>query len=412
MADEFPHLTRMFGLDREQKIADSGIRSIFTPHQPIAELDLLFGRQTEVQSLVETLNTPGQHVLLYGERGVGKSSIANVISSLLPVLTQVQVYEKRCDSSDNFETILMGPLAAVGADLTLLEVVEQSDKQGGANIGFFNGSVAKSVVATYKASNSLSPSTAVEAISHIDGLLIIDEVDALGDSDDRRKIAELVKLLSDAGSPFKIMIVGIARTGDELTAAHPSVHRCLRETKLDRMSRVELWEIVRSGGDKAGLKFSDAATARIVDLSAGYPHFTHLIALKCAEAAIIDERQDIDVTHLNDALQSAVRDAEGTLKREFESAVRSANTGMYRSIVLAAASVESSEFSAASLRSAVSLLTGSSISQGSMNNYLTRLVSDNGASILTRTGKGVYRFTDPRMASFARIHGALEGSAV
>ena len=77
----------LFGLNREKKIAESGVRDIFAPHRPIAEGNLLFGRQTEVRSIIETLNTPGQHVLLYGERGVGKTSIANVISSLMSVIT-------------------------------------------------------------------------------------------------------------------------------------------------------------------------------------------------------------------------------------------------------------------------------------------------------------------------------------
>ncbi|MET4780168.1 ATP-binding protein [Glaciihabitans sp. UYNi722] len=114
-----------------KKIAESGIRNIFTPHQPIAESDLLFGREAEVRSLIETLNTPGQHVLLYGERGVGKSSIANVTSSVVSVLLNRNVYEKRCDNSDTFESILKGPLAEVGADLTLTEVIEQNDTSGG-----------------------------------------------------------------------------------------------------------------------------------------------------------------------------------------------------------------------------------------------------------------------------------------
>ena len=407
MSNAYPALSDMFGLNREKKIAESGIRNIFTPHRPIAERDLLFGRQAEVRSVIETLNTPGQHVLLYGERGVGKSSIANVTSSLVEVVMRKRVFSKRCDSSDTFESILYGPLAEVGADLTLVNVTEQDDKAGGLDFKVINGHLAKSIVATYAASHSLSPSTVAEAVGGIDGLLVVDEADAIGNPEDRRKLAELIKLLSDAGASLKVMVVGIAETGDDLTAAHPSVQRCLRETKLDRMSSAELTEIITNGGPKAGLAFSDTVTTAIVRLSAGYPHFTHLIALKCAEEAVAQDRAEINDDHLKHALELAVRDAEGTLKREYNEATRSAGTDMYKNIVLAAASLDAEEFNASSLRDAIDRITGGSISQGSLNNFLIRLVSDDRQAILTRTAKGVYRFTDPRMASYARMYNAL-----
>ena len=63
-----------FGLRRESLIAKSKVRSIFTPHQPIVSQDLFFGRSKSVSKLIENINTPGQHAILYGDRGVGKSS--------------------------------------------------------------------------------------------------------------------------------------------------------------------------------------------------------------------------------------------------------------------------------------------------------------------------------------------------
>jgi Cdc6-like AAA superfamily ATPase len=395
---------RLFGIERERKIAESGVRNIFTPHQPISEIDLLFGRQSEVQKLVETLNTPGQHVLLYGERGVGKSSLANVVRILLGAFVESQLFVKRCDQSDTFESILARPLAAVGADLTLTNIDSQLDTKVGANLKIFSGERAKSIVASYQAHHVLSPSTVAEAVEQLDALLVVDEADAIGNTEDRRKLAELIKLSSDAGSKFKVMIVGIAATGDELTAAHPSVQRCLRETKLERMSDPELREIIISGSAKADLSFAAKVTTSIVQLSAGYPHFTHLIALKCAEHAVAEGRKNIEESHLNEALKAAVKDAEGSLKREFDNAIRSYNSDLYADIVVAAASLPGDEFNASSLREAIEKRNGQAISQGSLNNYLKRLVSEDGSTILRRRAKGVYCFTDPRMASFARMH--------
>lgn len=396
-----------FGIDRERKIHNSGVRSVFTPHQPINEANLLFGRKDELRRLVETLNTPGQHVLLYGERGVGKSSLANVATLVMKVSTGRTVLVKRCDRSDTFATILQTALKLVGADLTLAEVsrTDASSTTGSVTTPYLGGSreKAQEVARTYRATGGISPSTVAEAIADLDVLLLIDEADAITKAEDRGQLAELIKLLSDSGSRMKIMVVGIAQTGSELTAAHPSVQRCLKETKLGRMTDTELKEVVTTGATLLNLKFAPEVVTAIVKLSAGYPHFTHLIALKCAEEAIVEDRSTVGVTDLRDALALAVEDAEGTLKRIYGNSVRSASD-MYRHIVASAASLPGEEFSAASLRAAIESRTGSEISQGSLNNYFSqRLVSNDGSTIFRRVGQGHYRFEDPRMPSYVRM---------
>lgn len=289
-------------------------------------------------------------------------------------------------------------------ELTHVTDLDSTAKKGEIKLSLFGlgGERKRDVSRTFTSYKAISPSTAAAALHELDGLLVIDEFDAIASTDDRRKIAELIKQLSDAGSRFKIMVVGIAETGDELTAAHPSVQRCLRETKLRRMKDSELEEIVTAGADALGLKFDAETTSAIVKLSAGYPHFTHLLALKCAEDAIAEGRPVIHKTHLVVAMKRAVSDAEGTLKRIYDDSTRSVSS-MYRQILAAAASLDGDEFTSAELREAIEKKIGEGISQGSLNNYFQRLMSDDGSKILRRAGKGMYRFEDPRMRSYVRI---------
>ncbi len=53
-----------YGIKREELIKESNIRTIFTPNRPINSLDLFMGRKDIVKSVIEGLNTPGQHLLL------------------------------------------------------------------------------------------------------------------------------------------------------------------------------------------------------------------------------------------------------------------------------------------------------------------------------------------------------------
>jgi len=373
----------------------------------VSAYELLFGRQEEAQSLVETLNTPGQHVLLFGDRGVGKSSLANVVAEVLSMSAGLRVYRKRCDSQDTFETILRGPLAAVGVDLHLSEVMATDERatSAGLNQGPVNidRSWNASIAATYRAHGNLSPSVASEALKDLEGLFLIDEADAIAKSEDRRRWAELIKHLSDDKSRFKIMVVGIAATAADLKAGHESVGRCLREVELPRMQDDELREIVTSGAKSLNMVFQPGVVETIVDLSAGYPHFTHLLALKCAEDAVSENRRTVDREHLEVAMKRAVKDAEGTLRQAYNDSVRSATTDMYRVVIMASASLGTKEFSSSDLRSKVKVMNGTDVSQQSLNNYFQRLVSNDGSTILRRTAQGHYRFEDPRMVSFVRM---------
>ena len=54
----------------------------FTPTRPISVPDLLSGRINLMYRLMLDIAAPSQHVLIHGDRGVGKTSIARVLAYL------------------------------------------------------------------------------------------------------------------------------------------------------------------------------------------------------------------------------------------------------------------------------------------------------------------------------------------
>ena len=396
-----------FGIKREELIVRSGVRNVFTPHTPIDSLDLFRGRNKQVRQLLEQMNTPGQHALLYGDRGVGKTSLANIVAVILSQLVGGRLHRKRCDSGETFKTIVAKPLRAAGVQIDALTSTRRTHKEraGGVKLLGVGGEMRsdRATVETFDASIDLQPSIVADYLHDHAGLLVIDEADAIPDAMDRRQLAELIKLLSDSNSKLKVLIVGIAETGGDLMGDHPSVQRCLKETKLDGMTDVELAAIITGGATELDLTFQDGVVTRIVRVSGGYPHFTHLLALKCAEEAIADKRPTVTPHDLSEAIRSAVDDAEGTLSRTYLEAIRSYSTDMYRIVLVAAAAISTTEFTAGDLRTAIGTETGLEIKQNSLNNYLNRLVSDGQETVLRRLWKGVYRFNDPRMPPYIKI---------
>ncbi len=403
----------VFGLNREKLIAKSKVREIFTPSRPIKAMDLLRGRDYQVTRLIEILNTPGQHALLFGDRGVGKSSLANIVRVVCDVhkyFNEKSIFFKTCSSEDTFESILKDPLSSVGIDISVIEESSSHKEKGGAKLSalFANADVESARETGQKRKNGYTVSGVAAALKKLKGLLIIDEADSIADHQVKKKIAELMKQLSDADSLFKILVVGIADTGQKLVSGHKSVERCLGEVKLDRLGTSELRQIIEVGQTKIvghKIAFDGSVINSIVDISNGYPYFTHLLALKCCEDAIASGSITIRGEDLNRATINAAESAEGALNGAYKFAVRSASVhgDLYRVILLAAARMTTHEFTAKNLRGEICKIYGKDVSQSRLSNFYSTLITDSDDSILRRVGKGVYCFNDPRFPSFIRI---------
>lgn len=382
----------------ERRLMESGVRNVFTPHTPIDQENLFRGRMVEVQQILSTLNTPGQHVLLFGDRGVGKSSLANVASSKLIKIARKELVMKRCSKSDSFSTIFEDALARCGVDISI-QAKNVSSSFCVKGIGYKEHIEHKGCL-----DKSQSPSWLCDKIKDHNILLLVDEFDSIQDKDDKHKVAELIKLLSDSNSSFKIFVVGIAESAEELTAGHPSVQRCLKEIKLSKMSQRELVDIINTGAEKLNLNFTRDAKFRICRLSSGYPHFTHLMALKAAEMAIVNELQEIGIDQINEAIEKSIIDCENSLRQSYDETVKSSSTMVvYRKVLYATALCYDEFIRSGDILYIYTLIFEEEITQQRLNQYLSKLVSNSNDKILRRLTKGVYRFTDPRMSSYIRL---------
>lgn len=88
------------------EIDKRGVRKVFTPATPVRQIQSLFGRQAELMRIHSSVDTPGRHVLIYGDRGVGKSSLVKVLPLLLDnKQTLKDIYDgaTRSDTNETFK---------------------------------------------------------------------------------------------------------------------------------------------------------------------------------------------------------------------------------------------------------------------------------------------------------------------
>jgi Cdc6-like AAA superfamily ATPase len=92
--------------DQDWRHLDYRAADIFSPHAPIDEEQLFAGRSDLIDGLIETVFQRGQHAILYGERGVGKTSLANILKEKVFAKAQRYRFIKRnCTATHDFKTI-------------------------------------------------------------------------------------------------------------------------------------------------------------------------------------------------------------------------------------------------------------------------------------------------------------------
>ena len=57
------------------------LNEVFSPISPIKRRDFFFGRRIQLEDVVDAINETGQHAILYGERGVGKTSLIQMFEN-------------------------------------------------------------------------------------------------------------------------------------------------------------------------------------------------------------------------------------------------------------------------------------------------------------------------------------------
>ncbi len=86
---------------------------VFTPSQPINKRALFAGRIDEIQRLVDSINSPGRHPIIYGDRGVGKTSLASIITELFQGVVDLKVGKINCEPNDTFASVWDKALAEI-----------------------------------------------------------------------------------------------------------------------------------------------------------------------------------------------------------------------------------------------------------------------------------------------------------
>lgn len=279
------------------------LRSVFTPAQPVTDRRMFAGRITILSRLIEIIEDRLSHVVIFGERGIGKTSLLHILSDLAEE-SRYLVLHGTCGAGSRFDEMFRRLLE--GIPLLYLKNVSPSgpEVESGAN---FASRLPAGAFDARELSDLLSQ------IAGIRVLIILDEYDRLENEQFRQYTAELIKNLSDRAAPVQLVIAGVSSNLHELIGYIPSIRRNVIGLPLPHLTFEETESLVALGDSAAGVSFEPEGVRMIHSLANGSPYITRLICHHASGIAIDHSRTNVVMDDIVASLDRMVEEAEGRL---------------------------------------------------------------------------------------------------
>ena len=381
----------------------------FTPTRPIALPDLLSGRRDLLIGLLNAVRTPSQHVLLYGDRGVGKTSIAVVLAILAQEPEDARGRRSivvSCDSSDTYGSIWR----------KVLQEVLLRERQLG-----FDQHQDRAIVGRWDPNDNISSPNDVRLLLRAlpnPTTVIIDEFDRVETGGEAsRLMTDTIKLFSDSNTPCSVVLVGVGQSIEQLITAHESITRNIAYVPVDPLEPVELAQIIQKGMRNARMTFDDGLDFKIASLSLGYPHYTHLLGQWAGHCAIARTSSHVTFSDLKDAIPLSIKNAAGGIRVAYDRATDSTQPNNLLKEVLLACALADKDGRGRFPSSAVyaplrRILKARNVTRGSYQRHLAIFSGSDHGPVLRRTGRRKnyrWQFSDPQLVPFVSLRGINDG---
>jgi Cdc6-like AAA superfamily ATPase len=375
---------------------------LFTPSLPIRTAELFAGRSAEIRKILDVIYEAGQHAILYGERGVGKTSLAQVVRFLLPSRTSRVIFvREQADPSDSFSSLWKKVFS------NLKTTIRRNGEETEASISeLYDTEVVPSDIARELDNFSLNTVP----------IIVLDEFNEIKDNKAASYLANTIKALSDRGVNCTVIVVGVADNVTELIEEHASISRCMTEIKMPRMSNPEAQEILDKRLGQLGMTIDPTAKWTIVVLSRGLPSYVHRLGRYAVLRCINDRQLEATEEHVKSAIDEVLERSQESIKDSYETATHSNQPGnLFRQVLLACAMADADDsgwFKPVDVCDPIASILKRKAEIATFQNHLTDFCSSKRGNILERKGSERayrFRFTDPIMQPFVIMQGIRQG---
>lgn len=298
----------------EDRFASIRIRlaEAFTPSNPITDRRRFAGRTEVLTKLINAIEGQKLHTIVYGERGIGKTSLLHVLGQAADEARYLVVYMS-CSAESAF-------------DETVRSIAERIPLLFHHDFGPTHEEAEKGATfASLLPAGPVSVRAASELFAKIVGtrvLVLMDEFDRTESVDFQRSVAELMKNLSDRAVRAQFVICGSAANVSEFVSHIPGIRRNVLALQLPPMTPAEIHDLVSNGEGVSGITFEPPAVAFIAQVTSGLPYVATLLSYHAGLAALDEARTAVTIDDVSAAISEAMSELNGRMSRRVQALIR------------------------------------------------------------------------------------------
>lgn len=286
------------------------LRDAMGASQPVIDREHFAGRHDALRQLITAVEQQRMHVVVYGERGIGKTSLIHVFAETAREARYMVLYGS-CGSDTRFETMFAAFASRIPRLYHKSVLPNSPEAESGDN---FDAML----------SPGFGPRELADLFADVAGtrvILVLDEYDRVADPQFRRDVAELIKNLSDRASRVQLVLAGVAQNLDEILGYAPSVRRNVVGLPLRPMSSAEVTDLIGIGEAAGEIEFTEAATRLVTVMAGGSPYLVRLLAHQAGLVALDARSAVVTDAHATTAVERVLTEWNASLPRRVQASL-------------------------------------------------------------------------------------------
>lgn len=392
----------------------AALPAYFTPAQPISRPEHLYGRDAKLKSISRAIGSPGKHIFVYGDRGVGKTSLAKTAFQLhSPTAPHIPIVA--CENTSKFFELV---------DSIRRQIVLSNQHYSKPEPAFSSGGLAgtglelpalRNMNDVVEVLRSLVPSTGSPVV------VIVDEFDQLPRDEEKKNVADLLKQLSDQEVNLRLIICGIGRSLEELIGTHLSTDRYLAAVSLDQIPHDSRWKIIEAACDHFQIEMDRDSVIRIGQISDGFPYYVHLMGERIFWQAFDDPQitKRITMEHYKAGIHAAIEESQTSFRQAYDMATQKHKLSEdYEEVLWSVAdgSLLSRQVTEIYQKSYLPIMDNR-VDRGPLSKELfyqrmNRLKTENHGKIIVGTQQGWYGFRENVVRGYVRLRAERAGVTI